>query len=181
MSPIVGVSATLKWKNSQIHKLLLTRKRITHNISTNGVNRVSKTQSKLENFANVFVMYFAMFCTFLCTTSTSREFDYIWQSRRVGLIAKKIERTRIHFLSDVLTVVAVATYLRQPCSLRFYEHFSNFHRIFILKNRTNSIEVTVLGCPKFSVQKSDNLYIISEIQKKSQLNYWTDQLTIYLV
>ena len=59
--------ATLKWKNSQIHKLLFTRKRIRDNISTNGVNRASKTQSKLENFAHVlniflshcFVLFFA--------------------------------------------------------------------------------------------------------------------------
>ena len=50
--------ATLKGKNSQIHKLLFTRKRIRDNISTNGVNRASKTQSKLENFANVLNIFY---------------------------------------------------------------------------------------------------------------------------
>ena len=33
-------------------------------------------------------------------------FAYIWQSKWVGMIAIKTERTQIHFLSDVLVVVA---------------------------------------------------------------------------
>ena len=33
-------------------------------------------------------------------------FAYIWQSKSVGMIAIKTERTQIHFLSDVLVVVA---------------------------------------------------------------------------
>ena len=40
--------------------------------------------------------------------STSGEFAYIWQSKGViRIIAKKIERTRIHFLSDVFAAIAV--------------------------------------------------------------------------
>lgn len=50
--------AILKGKNSQIHKLLFSRKRIRDNISTNGVNSASKTQSKLENFANVLTIFY---------------------------------------------------------------------------------------------------------------------------
>ena len=33
-------------------------------------------------------------------------FAYIWQSKWVGIIAIKTERTQIHFLSDVLIAVA---------------------------------------------------------------------------
>ena len=33
-------------------------------------------------------------------------FAYIWQSKSVGIIALKTERTQIHFLSDVLVAVA---------------------------------------------------------------------------
>ena len=35
-----------------------------------------------------------------------RGFAYIWQSKWVGIIAIKTERTQIHFLSDVLVAVA---------------------------------------------------------------------------
>ena len=38
--------------------------------------------------------------------STPGGFAYIWQSKRVGIIAIKTERTHIHFLSDVLIPVA---------------------------------------------------------------------------
>ena len=38
--------------------------------------------------------------------SDSGRFAYIWQSRWVGLIAIKTERTQIHFLSDVIVAVA---------------------------------------------------------------------------
>ena len=38
--------------------------------------------------------------------STPGGFTYIWQSKRVGIIAIKTERTQIHFLSDVLVAVA---------------------------------------------------------------------------
>ena len=33
-------------------------------------------------------------------------FAYIWQSKRIGIIAMKTERTQIHFLSDVLIAVS---------------------------------------------------------------------------
>ena len=38
--------------------------------------------------------------------SASGGFAYIWQSKWVGIIAVKTERTQIHFLMDVLVVVA---------------------------------------------------------------------------
>ena len=38
--------------------------------------------------------------------STPGGFAYIWQSKWVGIIAIKTERTQIHFLSDVLIAVA---------------------------------------------------------------------------
>ena len=38
--------------------------------------------------------------------SISGGFTYIWQSKWVGIIAIKTERTQIHFLSDVLVAVA---------------------------------------------------------------------------
>ena len=38
--------------------------------------------------------------------STPGGFAYIWQSKWVGTIAVKIQRTQIHFLSDVLIAVA---------------------------------------------------------------------------
>ena len=38
--------------------------------------------------------------------SASGEFAYNWQSKWVGIIGIKTERTQIHFLSDVLTAVA---------------------------------------------------------------------------
>ena len=37
--------------------------------------------------------------------STPGGFAYIWQSKWVGIIAIKTERTQIHFLSDVLIAV----------------------------------------------------------------------------
>ena len=40
------------------------------------------------------------------TNSTSGKFANIWQSKRVGIIAIKIERTQIPLLSDVVTTVA---------------------------------------------------------------------------
>ena len=39
--------------------------------------------------------------------STPGGFAYIWQSKWVGIIAIKTERTKIHFLSDVLIAVAL--------------------------------------------------------------------------
>ena len=38
--------------------------------------------------------------------SASGGFAYFWQSKWVGIIAIKTERTQIHFLSDVLVAVA---------------------------------------------------------------------------
>ena len=38
--------------------------------------------------------------------SASGGFAYIWQSKKGGIIAVKIEGTQIHFLSDVLVTVA---------------------------------------------------------------------------
>ena len=41
----------------------------------------------------------------------SQEFTYIWQKKWVGIIAKKIERTQVHFVfllkCDVFTATAV--------------------------------------------------------------------------
>ena len=39
--------------------------------------------------------------------STSGGFAYIWQSKWIGIIAIKTERTQIHFLSGVLIAVAL--------------------------------------------------------------------------
>lgn len=59
MSPKVSVRCqTHVKKNSQIHKLLLTGNRIRDNISPSGVNKAGKTQSKLENFANVLHIFY---------------------------------------------------------------------------------------------------------------------------
>ena len=40
--------------------------------------------------------------------STPGGFAYIWQSKRVGIIAIKTERTQIHFGSDVFAAVALS-------------------------------------------------------------------------
>ena len=40
--------------------------------------------------------------------STPGGFAYIWQSKRVGIIAMKTERTQIHFGSDVFAAVALS-------------------------------------------------------------------------
>ena len=50
-------------------------------------------------------------------TSTSGEFAYILQSKRVGIMAIKIERARIHFLRDVFTLVAVVGSVILPTKL----------------------------------------------------------------
>ena len=42
--------------------------------------------------------------------STPVGFAYIWQSKWVGMIAMKNERTQIHFLSDVLVAVGMSTH-----------------------------------------------------------------------
>ena len=39
--------------------------------------------------------------------SAQKEFACIWQSKSVGVIVTEIERTQIHFLSDVLVAVAI--------------------------------------------------------------------------
>ena len=39
--------------------------------------------------------------------SAQKEFACIWQSKRDGVIAIEIERTQIHFLSDVFVAVPV--------------------------------------------------------------------------
>ena len=44
---------------------------------------------------------------FLLKNSTPGKFAYIGQGERVGIIAPKFQRTRSHFLSDVLAAVAV--------------------------------------------------------------------------
>ena len=44
------------------------------------------------------------------TNSTPGGFAYIWQSKWVGIIAMKTERTQIHFVSDVLVAVAMSTH-----------------------------------------------------------------------
>ena len=41
------------------------------------------------------------------TNLAPEEFAFIWQSKRSGIIAIKIQRTRINFLSDVFVAVAV--------------------------------------------------------------------------
>ena len=38
--------------------------------------------------------------------SNSEGFEYIWQSKSVGIIAINTERTQIHFLGNVLVAVA---------------------------------------------------------------------------
>ena len=50
-------------------------------------------------------------------------FAYIWQSKWVGIIAIKTERTQIHFLSDVLITVASLN-LKVP-SLRYHDGDGN--------------------------------------------------------
>ena len=57
--------------------------------------------------------------------SASGGFAYIWQSKWVGIIAVKTERTQIHFLSDVLVAVAsldlkVPIFLTPIQTLYFY-------------------------------------------------------------
>ena len=43
-----------------------------------------------------------------------RWFTYIWQSKKVGIIAIKTGRTQIHFLSDVVVAVESLN-LEVPC------------------------------------------------------------------
>ena len=52
-------------------------------------------------------IYFS-FCAWIMVTrnSASWGFSYIWESKWVGVIALKTERTQIHFLCDVLFAVA---------------------------------------------------------------------------
>ena len=38
--------------------------------------------------------------------STPGDFAYLWQSKLVGIIAMKTERTKIHFLIDIFARVA---------------------------------------------------------------------------
>ena len=52
--------------------------------------------------------------------STPGGFAYIWQSKWVGIIAIKTERTQIHFLSDVL--IAVASLDLKVPSISSYQH-----------------------------------------------------------
>ena len=46
------------------------------------------------------------FCTWIWSLETPGGFAYIWQSKWVGIIAIRAERTQIHFLSNVLTAFA---------------------------------------------------------------------------
>ena len=47
-----------------------------------------------------------MYLDMVPRNSTPGGFAYIWQSKWVGIIAIKTERTEIHFLSDVLIKAA---------------------------------------------------------------------------
>lgn len=85
-------------------KKQLTGKKIRDNKSASGVNRSGKTQAKLENFthASHFLAHFFErgFTVRLQLQERSPLFD---QVIGVGIIAIKIERKRIYFLSNVFT------------------------------------------------------------------------------
>ena len=50
---------------------------------------------------------FLNFKSMVLRNSAQKEFACIWQSKRDGVIAIEIERTQIHFLSDVFVAVPV--------------------------------------------------------------------------
>ena len=51
------------------------------------------------------ILFLLLYLDMVPKNSTPGGFAYIWQSKWVGIIAIKTERTQIHFLSDVLVVV----------------------------------------------------------------------------
>ena len=71
-------------------------------------------------------------------TSTSGEFAYIRQSKQVGIIAIKIERARIHFLSDVFAVVAVVGSVILPTEIEVLTPVGQVSRIFTEENSNGS-------------------------------------------
>ena len=115
-------------------------------------NRFCKQNNNFARASRFFVHFFARFCTtttWKCPISlfmedvnkrrrnfislsvlgygpkefNSRRFAYIWQSKWIGIIAIKTERTQIHFLSDVLITVASLN-LKVP-SLRYHDGDGN--------------------------------------------------------
>ena len=52
------------------------------------------------------ILFLFLYLGMVPRNSTPGGFAYIWQSKWVGIIAIKNERTQIHFLSDVLIAVA---------------------------------------------------------------------------
>ena len=63
---------------------------------------MENVKKQRRNFISVSELEYAM----VPWNSTSGGFAYIWQSKWVGIIAIKTEKTQIHFLSDVLVAVA---------------------------------------------------------------------------
>ena len=52
------------------------------------------------------IQFLFLYLDMVPRNSTPGGFAYIWQSKWVGIIAIKTERTQIHFLSDILITVA---------------------------------------------------------------------------
>ena len=105
MSPKIRCQARhLREKYSQICKIQLTGKRIFHkgDQSAHQVVWIRLMTGKPWICSCIALFYDCFSQHFLavgghCTASTSGGFANIWQSRRVGIIAIKNKRTRIHF------------------------------------------------------------------------------------
>ena len=106
--PQITVSSTTpKWKIQPNTQTTIDGKDddfIRDIISPCGVKKTDKTQaiSEFAHSSPSFYECFFFFWHFLavrgdCTASTSGEFPNIWQSKRVGIIAIKNKKTRIHF------------------------------------------------------------------------------------
>ena len=105
--PQITVSSTTpKWKIQPNTQNTVYRKDddfIRDIISPSGVKKTDKTQA-ISEFAHASPSFYECFFFFWhfvavrgdCTASTSGEFANIWQSKRVGIIAIKNKKTRIH-------------------------------------------------------------------------------------
>ena len=125
-------------------------------------NRFCKQNNNFAHASRFFVHFFARFCTITtwkCLISRFMEdvnkrrrnfisisvlgygqeiqfhggFAYIWQSRWVGIIAIKTERTQIHFLSDVLIAIASLNLKvpNEPLLNRIWQRLRSLKNMFI--------------------------------------------------
>ena len=91
--------------------------------------------------------------------STPGGFAYIWQSRWVGIIALKTERTQVHFWSDVFAAVA--------SSDRKITNIKNSRRYFIIisglvgaSNNIKHLQVSLAKCKAIRIPESGKLLFL---------------------